>query len=110
MRARLAQLGELDQAKDDAVVGTLRPSLTALPKGLSGATLHLGARALREERRYLSAVEVARLTGPSRVTARRYLDHLVRSGNVELTLRYEAAGRPEHRYRCLAPEVTTAGR
>ena len=34
----------------------------------------------------------------SRVTARRYLDHLVHSGRVELVMRYGSPGRPEHRY------------
>ena len=36
--------------------------------------------------------------GLSRVTARRYLEHLVSEGSVELELKY-GAGRPEHRYR-----------
>jgi len=47
----------------------------------------------------LSAAEIAAAAGISRVTARRYLDELVRSGRVELTLQYGAPGRPEHRYR-----------
>jgi response regulator of citrate/malate metabolism len=44
-------------------------------------------------------VDVARLTGLSRVAARRYLEHLVHNGRAELRLRYGMAGRPEHRYR-----------
>ena len=35
----------------------------------------------------------------SRGTARRYLEFLADSGSLDLTLRYGAAGRPEHRYR-----------
>ena len=38
-------------------------------------------------------------TGVSRVTSRRYLDRLARSGLVAVTMRYGKAGRPEHRYR-----------
>lgn len=108
-RARLASARQLDQAEVDRVVGLLRPEgRGALPKGLSTATLELVARALRDALRDLSAVEVAKRTGLSRVTSRRYLDHLVRSGTVELTMRYGSAGRPEHRYRWLVTEVTPA--
>lgn len=105
MRARLARVREVDQAQVDLVVGTLRSGSAELPKGLSTATLDLVARALRDERRDLSAVDVAKRTGLSRVTSRRYLDHLVRSGSVELTMRYGSAGRPEHRYRWLATKA-----
>jgi two-component system CitB family response regulator len=45
---------------------------------------------------------VASAAGLSRVTARRYLDHLCRLGTAELTMRYGGRGRPEHRYRLLA--------
>jgi two-component system CitB family response regulator len=104
-RARLALARQLDQAEVDRVVGLLRPQgRGALPKGLSTATLDLVAGALRDARGDLSASEVATRTGLSRVTSRRYLDHLVRSGTVELTMRYGSAGRPEHRYRWLARE------
>lgn len=105
MRVRLARVREVDQAQVDLVVGTLRSGPAGLPKGLSTATLDLVAQALRDEQRDLSATDVAKRTGLSRVTSRRYLDHLVRSGTVELTMRYGSAGRPEHRYRWLATEV-----
>jgi response regulator of citrate/malate metabolism len=35
----------------------------------------------------------------SRGTARRYLEYLAMVGSLELSLRYGAAGRPEHLYR-----------
>ncbi len=95
----------VDQAEVDRVVGTLRSGTASLPKGLSSATLDLVLRTLRAARADLSAIEVADRTGLSRVTSRRYLDHLVRSGKVELTLRYGSAGRPEHRYRWIASEA-----
>jgi len=110
MRARLARMRQVDQEQVDQVVGALRSASVALPKGLSTATLDLVAGALREERRDLSAVEVAERTGLSRVTSRRYLDHLVRSGSVELTMRYGSAGRPEHRYRWVAREEAVSTR
>jgi len=105
MRTQLARMREVDQAEVDRVVGTLRSGTASLPKGLSSATLDLVLRTLRAARADLSAIEVADRTGLSRVTSRRYLDHLVRSGKVELTLRYGSAGRPEHRYRWIASEA-----
>ncbi len=99
-RARLEGARELDQPEVDHVVGLLRgQSHPELPKGLSEATRDLVARSLRDAPADLSAAEIAQRTGLSRVTARRYLDHLVRAGTVELSMRYGSAGRPEHRYR-----------
>jgi two-component system CitB family response regulator len=46
-----------------------------------------------------SAAEVARAVGMSRVSARRYLEHLVAEGHAQVSPRYGATGRPENRYR-----------
>ncbi len=98
LRSRLAKVQDVDQAEVDKLYTLLRTAAAdALPKGLSAATLALVARVMRE-RQSLSAADVARLAGVSRVTARRYLEHLCRSGRVELTMRYGRSGRPEHRY------------
>jgi two-component system CitB family response regulator len=100
--ARLARLGEADQGDVDRIFGALRTTSRtagALPKGLSDATLDLVVQTLREARSGLAAVDVAHSSGLSRVTARRYLDHLCRLGTAELTMRYGGRGRPEHRYR-----------
>lgn len=104
MRSRLHQVREVDQQEIDELYATLRAgSLAELPKGLSPATLALIARTLRESGSDLSAELVAERTGVSRVTSRRYLDRLARSGLVEVTMRYGKAGRPEHRYRWSDP-------
>jgi response regulator of citrate/malate metabolism len=50
---------------------------------------------------------VADEAGVSRVTARRYLDHLCQLGKVELTMRYGGPGRPEHRYRLVTSIPTS---
>ena len=112
-RARMARLGEADQGEVDRIFGTLRSSRTeALPKGLSDTTLELVVQALVGSHSGLPAAAVAEAAGVSRVTARRYLDHLCRLGTAELTLRYGGPGRPEHRYRLLAArrEEVTHGR
>jgi len=100
MRSRLSHAREVDQAEIDQLYATLRAasSSASLPKGLSPATFALVARALRDAGSDLSAEQVAERTGVSRVTSRRYLDHLARSGVVDVQLRYGRAGRPEHRY------------
>ncbi len=101
--ARLARMKEADQVEVDRIFGTLRLGARgpALPKGLSEATLELVIQTLRTARPGLAAADVAHVAGLSRVTARRYLDHLCRLGSAEVTMRYGSPGRPEHRYRLL---------
>ncbi|HLQ60442.1 MAG TPA: response regulator [Candidatus Acidoferrales bacterium] len=102
MRARVARLSEANQREVDRVFGVLRGGgPAALPKGLSDTTLDLVVEVLRRSTSGLAAAAVADAAGVSRVTARRYLDHLCRLGKAELTMRYGGPGRPEHRYRLL---------
>jgi two-component system response regulator DctR len=56
---------------------------------------------LLKEGTALSAEEVAEGVGLARVTARRYLDFLEKSGRVILELQYGSVGRPVNRYRTL---------
>jgi two-component system CitB family response regulator len=99
-RDRMTRIGRADQGDVDRIFGTLRTARTdALPKGLSDATLDLIVQALGSSLSGLPAAAVAEAAGVSRVTARRYLDHLCQLGRVELTMRYGGPGRPEHRYR-----------
>jgi len=90
---------QLDQEDVDALLGSLRSATTALPKGMSAETLREVTTALRESADGLSATEVAALVGASRVTSRRYLEHLADSGRVERQPRYGRSGRPEVEYR-----------
>jgi two-component system CitB family response regulator len=86
------------QSDVDRLFGTLRPGSAALPKGLSEATASLVVDVLRASDADLSAAECAALAGLSRVSTRRYLEHLVHTGKAEVRLRYGGTGRPEHRY------------
>ncbi len=88
---------EADQADVDRVFG-VRGSEKRLPKGFSPETLRLVEDSLRSEGGDLSAAEAAGLLGISRVSARRYLEHLTETGKVEVSLRYGEVGRPERRY------------
>jgi response regulator of citrate/malate metabolism len=102
-RERIGRLAHANQGEVDRIFGALRTGRNQpLPKGLSDTTLDLVLGALRGSTHGLAATNVAEVAGVSRVTARRYLDHLCRLGQAELTLRYGNPGRPEHRYRLLA--------
>ncbi|MFE9640406.1 response regulator [Nocardiopsis alba] len=95
--------GEATQQEVDRLFGLLRPlAARSLPKGLTAATVDLVSGVLRASRDELSAAEVADRSGVSRVTARRYLEHLCADGRAELRMRYGSAGRPEHLYRWVA--------
>lgn len=59
-----------------------------LPKGLHALTLDQIVRHLAEENEPLSAEDVAERVGIARVTARRYLDYLVKVGRVRLDVIY----------------------
>jgi response regulator of citrate/malate metabolism len=90
---------ELAQEDVDALLGSLRTSTTPLPKGMSAETLRQVTAALRQADGGLSATEVADRMGASRVTSRRYLEHLADSGRAERQPRYGRSGRPEVEYR-----------
>src|SRR5216683_939822 len=99
-RDRMKRIGQAEQTDVDRIFSTLRTAHNEpLPKGLSDGTLELIVRALNRSQSGLAATAVADEAGVSRVTARRYLDHLCQLGKVELTMRYGGPGRPEHRYR-----------
>lgn len=69
-----------------------------LPKGLSAETLERVTTALTA-RPDASATEIGDDVQVSRVSARRYLEHLAGSGRATRTLDYSTNGRPSTRYR-----------
>lgn len=70
-----------------------------LPKGLHEVTLRQVLLYLIQQNRPLSAEDVASGVGLARVTARRYLEYLEKSGKAVLELQYGSVGRPVNRYR-----------
>jgi response regulator of citrate/malate metabolism len=97
-RQEVQRLGQwLDQDEVDQLLQH-RPR-SGLPKGLSAVTLRLVTEALRDSSTDLSAQEVGERAGLSRVSARRYLEHLVAVGKAEVQPRYGMANRPAHGYR-----------
>ncbi|PLT28787.1 response regulator [Peribacillus deserti] len=69
-----------------------------LPKGLHRHTLNKIIDYISSEKSPVSAEEVAESIGIARVTARRYLDHLEKTGKVNITVQYGGVGRPVNRY------------
>ncbi|MBN2445398.1 MAG: two-component system response regulator, partial [Phycisphaerae bacterium] len=108
LRAKLeafaARADALESARgvDQSLIDTLfgGPAAAAdevLPKGLGAETGRLVMAAVRAAQE-VSAAECAELVGISRVSARRYLEHYLSTGALELRLQY-GVGRPERRYR-----------
>jgi response regulator of citrate/malate metabolism len=93
--AALATQSDVDQTMA-ALRAPVRPQLD---KGLAQETLDLVTGALRSAEIGMSAAEVADSLQLSRVTARRYLEHLVDLGTVERSARYGTPGRPVLDYR-----------
>jgi len=107
-RERMMRIDRAEQGDIDRIFGTLRTARTeALPKGLSDSTLELIVQALSRSGSGLPATAVAEVAGVSRVTARRYLDHLCQLCRAELTMRYGGPGRPEHRYRLVTTPIAS---
>ena len=101
-RAQLATASEqVAQDEVDRLFGSLRTGSGGgrLPKGMSAETLWQVTVVLRGADGALSATEVAAALGASRVTARRYLEHLADGGQVDRRPRYGGSGRPEVEYR-----------
>lgn len=75
-----------------------KPAAT-LPKGIDGVTLDK-IRALFEsaEAKDLTADEAGERIGASRTTARRYLEYLITTGELNADLNYGSVGRPERCY------------
>ncbi|MGW1891058.1 response regulator [Streptomyces sp. NPDC002004] len=92
------------QDEVDRALATLRaPGPAALPKGLSAPTLDRVTRALRgASTEGITATVTAESVGISRITARRYLEHLVDTGRAARSPHYGQVGRPELHYRWLS--------
>jgi len=89
----------VDQSLIDSLFGGTAhtPQKEVLPKGLGSETGQLVLDAVRRAGE-VSAAECAEQVGISRVSARRYLEHYLSTGALEIRLQY-GVGRPERRYR-----------
>ncbi|KAB0303828.1 response regulator [Vibrio fortis] len=90
--------GLVDKMLQAANQADSKPAAT-LPKGIDGVTLDK-IRALFEsaETKDLTADEAGERIGASRTTARRYLEYLITTGELNADLNYGSVGRPERCY------------
>lgn len=87
------------QAEVDTLFSRLRPAGgSAVPKGMTEDLLARTSVVLREAGEPCSAAELGERLGVSRVTARRYCEHLVAAGRAARGNRYAGTGRPEVTY------------
>lgn len=100
-RELASRQGEVtDQGEIDAALAALRDAgESVLPKGLSRETLTAVRNAVRNAPEGAGAQAISEVVGASRVTVRRYLEHLVDLGSVDRVPVYGRAGRPEVVYR-----------
>ena len=102
MKGRLQSNGHLTQDEIDKVFSrnAVPEQEEILEKGLQKGTLDRIVRFLREhpEREYDSN-EIAKEVGLSRVTVRRYMNHLLEKGEIISCIDYSTGGRPAIRYR-----------
>ena len=92
---RIAVTGHaIAQQEIDELFTALRAmAVDTLPTGIGQESLHAVATQLRRSGA-MSAAQVAEILGASRVTARRYLEHLTESGLARRGSRYGRTGRP----------------
>jgi len=87
------------QSDVDLAFASLRtPTDLPRPKGLSEGTLGAVIEFLKQQTAPVSSSEVMEQIGISRVTARRYLEHLADTGMLDRQPRYGTPGRPENEY------------
>ncbi|MBD0380823.1 response regulator [Paenibacillus sp. WST5] len=101
---RLNETGTINQSDVDRLLsGTgkkdSRSEISFLPKGIDKLTLVKIVQAISAAEGGMTAEQIAKEVGVSRTTGRRYLEHLVSSGEVFADLSYGVVGRPERVYR-----------
>jgi response regulator of citrate/malate metabolism len=101
LRSAAADRVVADQREVDRLLARSAPA-PRLPKGLAGPVLDRVV-ALLGDREGWTAEEVAERLGTSRITARRYLEHLADSGQTTRSQRYDGrSGRPKVEYSWVA--------
>lgn len=92
-----AEQGELSQQEIDRMFQST--TRTELPKGLQESTLQfIKKELLKHVGDLLDAEEISRITNLSKVSVRKYLDHLSQQGAIEKRMDYGTVGRPKYKY------------
>ncbi len=100
-KQQLATVSDLDQKLVDKMLQSstkTEPESDRLPKGIDGVTLDK-IRGLFTSDTQMSADDAGVKIGASRTTARRYLEYLISTGELEADVHYGSVGRPERTYK-----------
>lgn len=97
----LSNAGGMDQrAIDQLLQAQEEEGPPQLNKGLNGATLRLIREFLSgSQEKALTSEEIAEQVHLSRITIRRYVNHMVETGELVSSIDYQTGGRPSIRYR-----------
>ena len=99
---RLQKLQTLDQSDIDAILpragAVSQDGEPSLPKGVDVLTLNKVREFLESPGQSIAASDVGNRLGVSRTTARRYLEYLVSTRELQVDLSYGSVGRPERYY------------
>jgi len=98
---KLGSIGDLDQTVVDSMIlnaAADTATVARLPKGIDKVTLDK-VRNLFTEHTKITADKAGEVIGASRTTARRYLEHLIATGDLQADLSYGTVGRPERTYK-----------
>lgn len=99
---RLRELDTVDQSDIDAIMPRGRAASPedepVLPKGVDILTLNKVREFLESTEQSIAASDVGDRLGVSRTTARRYLEYLVSTRELQVDLSYGGVGRPERYY------------
>lgn len=105
-RIKLSGINQIAQSHVDALLHPNERVASAdnrLPKGIDGLTLDAVRKVFQGSPQAMSAEGVGIVIGASRTTARRYLEHLVSTRELEANINYGSVGRPERHYRKSPP-------
>jgi len=101
-QSKLSAMGLVAQSNVDDLLHSNKTDATAqvrLPKGIDALTLDAVRQVFMPSSDAMSAEDVGVVIGASRTTARRYLEYLVSTRELEAKVRYGTVGRPERHYK-----------
>ena len=94
-RSELLKDGKpLNQGSIDQILSSRNKISDDIPKGIQEKTKSVILKCLAEHKEWLTGEDIANCTGLSAVTVRRYMNHLVQTGDISGVMNYETGGRP----------------
>ena len=96
---------EIEQSELDRCILHKDKIVQELPKGLDRHTLKKVWQAIAKSKELFTTEQMAQQVGLSRVSMRKYLEFLQKTGVIQLDICYGAVGRPTYKYYCIDGNV-----